>query len=47
MEVKIGVQHSPRELIIAGTGDPAGIGRLIDRITAAHTDRMKKLGLNP
>src|SRR3954462_12487179 len=35
------------ELIIAGTGDLAGIGRLIERITAAHTDRMKRLGLNP
>jgi hypothetical protein len=34
-------------LIMAGTGDLAGIGRLIDRITAAHTDRMRTLGLNP
>jgi hypothetical protein len=25
----------------------AGVGRLIERITAAHTDRMKALGLNP
>ena len=35
------------ELIITGTGDLAGVGRLIDRITAAHTERMKTLGLNP
>jgi len=35
------------ELIMQGTGDLAGIGRLIERITAAHTDRMKRLGLNP
>ena len=35
------------ELIIQGTGDLAGVGRLIERITAGHTDRMKKLGLNP
>ena len=35
------------ELIITGTGDLAGIGRLIDRITGAHTERMKTLGLNP
>jgi hypothetical protein len=35
------------ELIIAGTGDLAGNGRLIERITAAHTDRMKRLGLTP
>ena len=35
------------QLIIEGTGDLAGVGRLIERITAGHTDRMKKLGLNP
>jgi hypothetical protein len=33
------------ELIVAGTGDIAGIGRLIERITAAHTERMGALGL--
>jgi tRNA-(MS[2]IO[6]A)-hydroxylase (MiaE)-like len=32
-------------LIIAGTGDLAGVGRLIDRITAAHSARMRALGL--
>jgi hypothetical protein len=35
------------DLIVRGTGDLAGVGRLIERITAAHTDRMKTLGLNP
>ena len=35
------------ELIIAGTGDLAGVSRLIERITSAHTKRMKALGLNP
>jgi hypothetical protein len=35
------------ELIIAGTGDLAGVARLIERITSAHTKRMKALGLNP
>jgi hypothetical protein len=35
------------ELIMTGTGDLTGLGRLIERITAAHTQRMKKLGLNP
>jgi hypothetical protein len=35
------------QLIIEGTGDLAGVGRLIERITAAHTERMKTLGLNP
>ncbi|SEK22724.1 tRNA-(MS[2]IO[6]A)-hydroxylase (MiaE)-like [Blastococcus sp. DSM 46786] len=35
------------ELIVSGTGDLAGIGRLIERITQAHTTRMKALGLNP
>jgi hypothetical protein len=35
------------DLIIAGTGDLAGVGRLIERITSAHTERMTTLGLNP
>jgi rubrerythrin len=35
------------QLIVEGAGDLAGIGRLIERITAAHTDRMRTLGLNP
>ena len=35
------------ELIITGTGDLGGVGRLITRITDAHTERMKALGLNP
>src|SRR4051794_17766886 len=35
------------QLIVAGTGDFTGLGRLIERITTAHTDRMKTLGLNP
>lgn len=35
------------ELIIGGTGDLSGVARLIERITAAHTERMKVLGLNP
>jgi hypothetical protein len=35
------------ELIISGTGDLAGIGRLVERITAGHADRMRALGLNP
>ena len=34
-------------LIVEQSGDLAGVGRLIERITAAHTDRMKVLGLNP
>jgi hypothetical protein len=34
-------------LIMTGTGDLTGLGRLIERITAGHTDRMKNLGLNP
>ncbi|TYP89922.1 ferritin-like fold-containing protein [Blastococcus xanthinilyticus] len=35
------------ELIVSGTGDLSGIGRLIERITRAHTERMRTLGLNP
>ena len=34
-------------LIMEGTGDLSGIGRLIQRLTAAHTERMRTLGLNP
>ena len=34
-------------LIVEGTGDLAGIARLVDRITAAHTERMHTLGLKP
>jgi hypothetical protein len=33
------------ELIIAGTGDLGGVARLIERITDAHSRRMKALGL--
>ncbi|MGY1746418.1 ferritin-like fold-containing protein [Blastococcus sp. SYSU D00695] len=35
------------QLIMAGTGDLTGVGRLIERITTAHTERMRTLGLNP
>ena len=35
------------DLIISGTGDLRGVAQLIDRLTAAHTERMKTLGLNP
>jgi tRNA-(MS[2]IO[6]A)-hydroxylase (MiaE)-like len=35
------------ELIVTGTGDLSGVARLIERITSAHTERMKTLGLNP
>ena len=35
------------DLIIAGTGDLSGVARLTERITEAHTRRMKALGLNP
>jgi len=34
-------------LIVEGTGDLAGVARLVERITAAHTERMRALGLNP
>ncbi|MGZ4621339.1 MAG: ferritin-like fold-containing protein [Blastococcus sp.] len=33
------------ELIMTGMGDLGGVARLIERITAAHTERMKALGL--
>jgi len=34
------------ELIITGTGDLAGVGELLARITTAHSARMQALGLN-
>lgn len=41
-------EHDPlADLIVSGTGDLQGVGRLIERITQAHTARMKALGLNP
>ena len=43
----IGEHDRLAELIVAGTGDLAGVARLIERITSAHTERMKALGLNP
>ncbi len=43
----IAEHDSLAELIVEGTGDLAGVGRLIERITAAHTERMRTLGLNP
>jgi tRNA-(MS[2]IO[6]A)-hydroxylase (MiaE)-like len=33
------------ELIMAGMGDLGGVGRLIERITSAHSARMRALGL--
>jgi hypothetical protein len=35
------------DLIITGTGDLAGVGALLQRITRAHTARMTAVGLNP
>jgi tRNA-(MS[2]IO[6]A)-hydroxylase (MiaE)-like len=33
-------------LIVGGAGDLAGIGRMINRITKRHTDRMTEIGLS-
>ena len=35
------------ELMITGTGDLAGVAQLLTRLTTAHTERMRALGLNP
>ncbi|GAC1444651.1 MAG: ferritin-like domain-containing protein [Mycobacteriales bacterium] len=35
------------ELLVGGSGDLAGIGRLLTRLTDNHTARMKSLGLQP
>lgn len=34
------------DLVIAGSGDLVAIGELLSRITTAHTERMRSLGLN-
>jgi hypothetical protein len=34
------------DLIITGTGDLAGVGELLTRLTTAHSGRMQALGLN-
>jgi hypothetical protein len=33
-------------LIVGGTGDLAGVAELIKRLTTAHTERMRRMGLN-
>lgn len=35
------------ELIASGTGDLGGVAELLKRLTDAHGDRMRALGLNP
>jgi hypothetical protein len=35
------------DLIVHGTGDLAGVGQLLQRITTAHSERMRALGLSP
>ncbi len=35
------------ELLVGGSGDLAGIGRLLTRLTDHHTTRMRALGLSP
>lgn len=35
------------QLIVEGTGDLTGVARLVERITTAHTERMRALGLKP
>jgi hypothetical protein len=45
-QVVIAERDGLAELIIAGTGSLAGVGELLQRIMAAHTERMQALGLN-
>ena len=35
------------ELLVGGSGDLAGIARLLSRLTDNHTERMRSLGLQP
>ncbi len=42
----IGERDALAEMIMAGTGDLAGIGALLKRITTAHARRMQALGLS-
>jgi tRNA-(MS[2]IO[6]A)-hydroxylase (MiaE)-like len=41
----IGERDDLGQLIMEGMGDLGGVGRLIERITAAHSARMRALGL--
>jgi hypothetical protein len=34
------------QLVVAGSGDLTGVGTLIKRLTSAHTERMRAIGLN-
>lgn len=40
-------RESLTELLVGGSGDLAGIGRLLTRLTDNHTTRMRALGLQP
>lgn len=42
----IGERDQLAELLITGTGDLAGVSDLLNRITSAHTARMRQLGLS-
>ncbi|MGI8537787.1 MAG: ferritin-like fold-containing protein [Mycobacteriales bacterium] len=45
---RVAVEHDAlTELLVGGSGDLAGIGRLLARLTDNHTARMQALGLQP
>ncbi len=45
---RVAVEHDAlTELLVGGSGDLAGIGRLLTRLTDNHTARMQTLGLQP
>ncbi len=45
---RVAVDHDAlTELLVGGSGDLAGIGRLLTRLTDNHTARMQTLGLQP
>ena len=45
---RVAAEHDAlTELVLRGTGDLSGVAALVTRLTSAHTERLRTLGLNP